>query len=120
MDGKAKRDREFLPGASVPSLEERNHSDQGAQRDDQDSEGRDGAGVAQIRVAAVHVALLQGIAFCLGELAHGLVRAVTTDLFLAVDLGLNFEALIEPGAASLFLLFAVTAVVTIVAFERQN
>ena len=119
MDGKAKRRRAV--SSSAPSLEERNHSDQGAQRDDQNAaEGRDGADVAQIRVAAAHAAVLRCIATFVVKIARFVVRAVTTDYSLDVDFELNFDALIEPDAASLFLPFAETTVVTIVAFERQN
>ena len=118
MDGKAKRRRAV--SSSAPSLEERNHSEQGAQRDDQNAEGRDGADVAQIRVAAAHAAVLRCIATFVVKIARFVVRAVTTDYSLDVDFELNFDALIEPDAASLFLPFAETTVVTIVAFERQN
>ena len=90
------------------------------ERDDQNAEGRDGADVAQIRVAAAHAAVLRCIATFVVKIAQFVVRAVTTDYSLDVDFELNFDALIEPDAASLFLPFAETTVVTIVAFERQN
>ena len=85
MDGKGSKTELFLPGASAPSLEERNHSDQGAQRDEQDAEGRGDAGVAQIRVAAAHAAFLLCVACLLGRIAHVLVRAPTYDDFLSTD-----------------------------------
>ena len=102
------------------SLEERNHSDQGAQRDEQDAEGRGGAGVAQIRVAAVHLALLHGITHLLGSIAHVLVRTGSRDRSLVRQRGITFHAPIEPGVTIGFLSVAIAAVLTNVAFDRQD
>ena len=111
----------FLPGASASSLEERNHSDQGAQRDEQDAEGRGGAGVAQIRVAAAKAALLQGITLLLGSIAHVLVRAATMDWSLVRHREISLNAPIEQGGVTIsFCSFAVATIDTIVAFDRQH
>ena len=120
MDGRAKRSRAVSSWGVRAFTWGKEPQRRRSTARHQDAEGRGGAGVAQIRVAAAHAALLHCIACLLGTIAHFLVRAHTFNDVLSVEFELNFDVLIEPGAAILFLPFAVTAVVTIVAFERQN
>ena len=108
------------------SLEERNHSDQGAQREDQDAEGRDGADVAQIVVAAgglaenVLVSFPLFIATIYIGLARVPVRTGPVNDVLSADCSERFGALVEARCTFLLPSFSVAAIIALVALDRVS
>ena len=87
------------PTRRSASLEQRNHGEQGAQRHEQDAEGRGGAGVAQVGVAARAFALLsrvrQQLARRFGRITTDLVGAAARSPLIAAAFRVHLQAHIK-------------------------